>query len=494
MKILLASSEVHPFSKTGGLADMVGALGKALGHAGHEARIVTPLYRGIREKFPEIRRVDWEFDLPLGAGRAQAELFSLEIEKGLTIYFIHHPAFFDRISLYEENNRSYSDNAERFIFFSKCVAHLARYLAWRPDVVHVHDWQAALVPALMLQQRREGWGNPPPTCLTIHNLAYQGTFPAAAFALTNLPEDFFNVEGAEFYGQLNCLKAGIAFADAITTVSPRYAREITTEEFGCGLDDRLRQRQKQLFGILNGVDYEEWNTTNNKFLINSYSATRLAGKTENKLALQNELGLPQSKKVPLFGTISRLAEQKGVDIELGALEEMLSADIQFVLLGSGSPAYERGYRELARRFPSKVAVHIGYDDELAHRIEAACDFYLMPSLFEPSGLNQMYSLRYGTIPIVRVTGGLDDSVIDFTEDAVRANGIKFREYSARALAKAMRKALALYENPALLRRIRQNAIKADFSWEQTVGEYLKVYEAAKRFSAEPDLKTAGRVP
>jgi starch synthase len=478
MKILLASSEVHPFSKTGGLADMVGALGKALARAGHEARIVTPLYRGIREQFPKMQRMDWQFDLPLGTSRAQAELFSLEVETGLTIYFVHQPDFYNREGYYLENSISYPDNAERFIFFSKCVAHLARYLPWRPDIIHVHDWQVALVPALILQQRREGWGNPPPSCLTIHNLAYQGIFPPQAFTLTNLPGEFFTIEGAEFYGQLNCLKAGIVFADAITTVSPRYAREITTEEFGCGLDDRLRQRQNRLFGILNGVDYEEWKTANNKFLQNSYSVTRLAGKSANKLALQEKLGLPQAKGVPLFGTISRLADQKGVDIQLGALEEMLNAGIQFVLLGSGSSAYERGYHELARRFPTKVAVRIGYDEKLAHQIEAACDFFLMPSRYEPSGLNQMYSLRYGCIPIVRATGGLDDSVIDFSQDAARANGIKFQEYSSRALAKAIRKALALYQEPELLRRYRQNAMKADFSWERSVNEYLKAYQSA----------------
>jgi starch synthase len=493
MKILLASSEVHPFSKTGGLADMVGALGKALAHAGHEARIVTPLYHGVREKFPAMRRVDWKFNLPFGLKWEQGDLWSLEMEKGLTVYFVEHPGFFDRPGIYFENNISYTDNAERFIFFSKCVANLARYLPWRADVVHVHDWQAALVPALILQQQREGWENPPRTCLTIHNLAFQGVFPRSAFVLTNLPQDFFTVEGAEFYGQLNCLKAGIIFADVITTVSPRYAREITTEEFGCALDDRLRQRQKQLFGILNGVDYEEWNTTKNNFLPNPYTVTRLAGKTANKLALQKELDLPQSKSTPLFGTISRLAEQKGVDIELGALEEMLSADIQFILLGSGLPAYERGYQELARRFPSQVAVHVGYDEALAHRIEAACDFYIMPSQFEPCGLNQMYSLRYGTIPIVRMVGGLDDSVIDFTQDAAHADGIKFQEYSARALAKAIRKALAIYGQPSLLRRYRQNAMKSDFSWDKAVGEYLKAYEAAKKFSVGQDLQTAGRV-
>jgi starch synthase len=269
----------------------------------------------------------------------------------------------------------------------------------------------------------------------------------------------------------------------ITTVSPRYAREITTEEFGCGLDDRLRLRQDRLLGILNGVDCEEWNPSDDGFLAKPYSGTRLAGKQADKLALQKEMGLPAAADVPLFGTITRLAEQKGVDIQLGALQEMLGTKMQFVLLGSGSPVYERGYLELARRFPGKVAVRVGYDEGLAHRIEAGCDFYLMPSRFEPSGLNQMYSLRYGTIPIVRATGGLDDSVIDLTENARRATGIKFREFSARALAKAIRKALALYEHPALLRRFRQTAMKADYSWKQTIGEYLKAYTMAKNFSA-----------
>ncbi|HEY5233509.1 MAG TPA: glycogen synthase GlgA [Verrucomicrobiae bacterium] len=484
MRIFLASSEVHPFSKTGGLADMVGAFGKALAHDGHEARIVTPLYSGIRGRFPQIRRVDWNFDLPLGSKWVQADLWSLEVEKNLTVYFIDHPGFFERAGIYFEDNISYPDNDARFIFFSKCVAHLARYLPWRPDVVHIHDWQTAIVPALMLHQRRaEGWLNPPPTCLTIHNLAYQGIFPPGAFALTNLPQDFFNMDGAEFYGQMNCLKAGIVFANAITTVSPRYAREITTEAMGCALDDRLRMRRNHLFGILNGVDYGEWNTTNNRFLPEPYSVTRLAGKAADKLALQKELGLPQQNKVPLFGTISRLAEQKGVDIQLGALAEMLSADIQFVLLGSGSPAFERGYLELAKRFPNNVAVRVGYDEGLSHRIEAGCDFFLMPSLFEPCGLNQMYSLRYGTIPIVRATGGLDDSVIDFTQDAMKADGIKFQEYSARALAKAIRKALAIYQQPDLFRRYRRNGMRADFSWEQTVEEYLAIYELINNLQA-----------
>lgn len=478
MNILLATSEVHPYSKTGGLADMVGAFAKTLARMGHQARIVTPLYRGIQKHFPQIRREDWWMELPLGNRRVQAELYSLPVEENLMVYFIGQKDFYDRNGLYLEDNDVYPDNAERFIFFSKCVVHLARYLPWRADMVHVHDWQTGLVPALILnQQRHEGWGNPPATCLTIHNLAYQGIFPASSFGLTNLPPEFFTMDTAEYFGHLNCLKAGIALADILTTVSPRYAREIMTEEYGCALDGLLRKRQGRLTGVLNGVDYEEWNPMTDSCLKSTYSATQLAGKKVDKVELQREFGLPATS-APLFGTITRLAEQKGIDIQLAALEEMLSADMQFVLLGSGSPVYEHGYHELARRFPNKVAARFAFDESLSHRIEAGCDFYLMPSRYEPSGLNQMYSLRYGTVPIVRATGGLDDSVVDFTENKTQANGIKFSEYSPRALSRAIRKALALYEQPGLLSRYRKNGMKCDFSWERTAGQYLRVYESA----------------
>ena len=476
MKILLASSEVYPFSKTGGLADMVGALGVALVNAGHEARIVTPLYRGIREKFPQMTLVNWDFDLPMGERQIKAELWELDLDSGLKIYFVNQPAYFDRVGIYQEGQFSYADNAERYIFFSKCVANLARYLSWKAEIVHLHDWQVGLVPALMQHEYGSaGWGKPPPTCITIHNLAYQGIFPADAYALTNLPKHFFHTEGAEYFGMLNCLKAGIAFADLITTVSPRYAREITTEELGCGLDGVLRRRREHLIGILNGVDYQEWNPAKDPHLPASFSVTKLAGKKKNKAELQKFVALPVDEKIPLYGTISRLAEQKGVDIQLAALAEMLNAEIQFVLLGSGSTEYELGYRELARRFPGKIAVQFGYNESLAHQIEAGCDFFLMPSRFEPCGLNQMYSLRYGTIPIVRATGGLDDSVIDYGEQTDKANGIKFYEYTSRALAKAMRKSLAIYAQPDLMRQYRQNAMKADFSWRKTVEEYLEAY-------------------
>ncbi|PYJ08072.1 MAG: glycogen synthase GlgA [Verrucomicrobia bacterium] len=479
MKILLASSEVHPYSKTGGLADMVGALAKTLARLGHQVGLVTPLYGGIRERFPALKRVPLPLDLPLGRRRARGDVWSLEPETGFTIYFVEQRDFYQRSGLYQENGADYGDNAERFIFFSKAIAHLALNLPAQPDVVHLHDWQTGFA-ALFLheQQRRAGQGSARRICMTVHNLAYQGVFPREQYALTNLPWEYFTPNGVEFYGQMNCMKAGLTWADVITTVSPGYAREITTEEFGCGLDGLLRQREGSIFGISNGVDYDEWNTTQNPYLKHSFSATHLEGKRLNKLDLQKHLGLPVEARIPVFASIGRLVEQKGMDILLGALEEMLSVDLQFLLLGSGDPAFERAFRELARRFPAQVAVHIGFDQGLAHQIEAGSDFFLMPSRFEPCGLNQMYSLRYGTIPVVRATGGLEDSVIDVQADAERANGIKFGDYSARALAKAIRKALVLYAEPELLHRFRLNAMARNFSWDRTAAEYLKVYRRA----------------
>lgn len=479
MRILLASSEVHPYSKTGGLADMVGALAKTLARTGQTVGLVTPLYLGIRERFPELRRLELPLDVPLGTERVQGEVWCLEPMVGLTVYFIEQPGFFQRSTLYSKHGVDYPDNAERFIFFSKAVAHLALHLPWKPELVHVHDWQTGLVPLLLAHERRlPEWRHAPRTCLTVHNLAYQGVFPASRYALMNLPWDYFNPEAAEFYGQMNCLKAGIALADVITTVSPRYAREITTQEYGCGLEGLLRRRQDALIGILNGVDYDEWKTTGNRFLKHDYYVNDLAGKAANKRDLQREFGLPEDAAVPLFGNIGRMVEQKGIDIMLGALEEMLAANLQFVMLGSGSARFELAYQNLARRYPGKAAVRIGYNEGLAHRIEAGCDFFLMPSQFEPCGLNQMYSLRYGTVPIVRQTGGLDDTVADIRENQFKANGIKFTDYSSRALAKAIQKALALYPETDLMHRFRLNGMTADFSWDRTVGEYVKVYQAA----------------
>lgn len=479
MNILLASSEVHPFSKTGGLADMVGALGKALARAGHRVGIVTPLYLGIRERFPALKALDLPLDVALGVRRVPGEVWTLETTPGLTIYFVDAPEFFQRSGVYQKDGVDYPDNGERFTFFSKAVAHLALHLPWKPELLHANDWQTGLAALFLYHQRRlPGWAAAPRVCFTVHNLAYQGVFPVSQYALTNLPWDYFVPAGVEFYGQINCLKAGIAYADVITTVSPRYAREITTEAFGCGLDGLLRGRLGALYGILNGVDYDEWNPISDPYIKNGFSTSNMAAKLPNKLALQAEFGLPEDPGIPLFGNIGRLVEQKGVDIMLGALQEMLNARIQFVQIGSGAPVFQRAYQDLARRFQGKASVRIGFDEGLSHRIEAGCDFFLMPSRFEPCGLNQMYSLRYGTVPIVRATGGLDDTVVDVREDPTRANGIKFSEYTGRALAKGIQKALAVYQTPELLDLFRRNGMTADFSWERTAGEFLEVYQRA----------------
>lgn len=454
---------------------MVGALAKNLASAGHRVGVVTPLYRSVLRRHAPTR-MEWRMDLPLGTGWVQPEVWTLEPAPNLTVYFVRSPEHYDRDGVYGDAVSSYADNAERFILFSKAAVHLARYLPWRPEVVHVHDWQSGLVPLLVRHQTaREGWGPAPRTVFTIHNLAYQGVFGRDAYGLTNLPEDYFEPGGAEFHGGVNLLKTGIIYSDAITTVSPRYAREIGTSEFGEGLDGLIRHRRGVLRGILNGVDYEEWRTTGNPHLAFPYSIGDLTGKALNKAALQAEMGLRAEASVPLFGTVSRLAEQKGCDLILGALEEMLSVPMQFVALGTGQPEFESALRGLARRFPRQVSVRIGFDGALAHRIEAACDFFLMPSRFEPCGLNQMYSLRYGTLPIVRRTGGLDDSVTDYREDPLRANGIKFDEYSSRALVKAMRKALALFARGDWMDHYRCNGMAADFSWDRTRTEYEGLY-------------------
>jgi starch synthase len=476
MNILLASGEVYPYSKTGGLGDMLGAMAKSLARSGADITVVTPLYRGILERFPDIRKMGWRLHLPLASDWIEGELYIREPEPHLRLLFVHQPEFYQRAGLYEEGGRDYPDNARRFIYFAKSVAYLARHLEVRPGVVHVHDWQAGLVPLLIRDQHlREGWDQPPGTCLTIHNLAYQGVFPSATYAWTNLPNDHWHPEGVEFYQHLNCLKAGLVYADRLTTVSPRYAREILTGPFGCGLDGILRRRQDALTGILNGVDYSEWTTTHNPHLGHNYSWQSLEGKAALKSDLQRELQLPVQTEVPLFGSVSRLVAQKGTDLLLAALEEMLHAPMQVVLLGSGDHGFETAYRSLARRYPDRVAIRIGYDHPLAHRIEAASDFFLMPSRFEPCGLNQMYSLRYGSIPIVRATGGLDDSVVDPNENIEHATGIKFFEESARALSKAIRKALVLYADPDLLDHFRVNAMQADFSWERSAAQYLQIY-------------------
>ncbi len=474
MKILQAASEVFPYSKTGGLADTVAGLAKALAAGGTTVDVVTPLYRGIRERFPEM--ADWgSLEIPLDWRIRTATIWRLEVRPNLAMYFVDEPGYFDRDGIYNEHGTDFSDNAERYIFFSKAVTALAERL--NPDVVHLHDWQTGLVPA-MIQQRAGGglWEKAPKTCFSVHNLVYQGVFPYSDFRKTGLPDHCFHFARLEYFGQMNCLKGGIALADWVSTVSPTYAQEITEPEFGASLDDVLRNRGERLTGILNGVDYEEWKTRGNPHVKHGYDLENLRGKGFQKRGLQKEMGLPQDAKIPLFGTVTRLdPNQKGIDILLDAVRSNLDRGLQFVLLGSGDKHYEASFSELAGEYPDQVSVRIGYDHALAHRIEAGCDFFLMPSRYEPCGLNQLYSLRYGTLPIVRAVGGLEDTVIDLEQDPDRANGFKFREYSAEALGKCIRQALVFFENPELMKRLRVAGMSADHSWDRVAAEYLALY-------------------
>jgi len=396
---------------------------------------------------------------------------------GIPLWLVEQPRFFDREGLYGEAGRDYPDNLARFTFFCRAVAAWLGRAAWAPDVIHCNDWQTALLPVLL---RVEG-ASRAATVLTIHNLAYQGRFPAEQFPLTGLPPSVFTVRGLEFWGEVNLLKGGLYFADVLNTVSETYAREIQTPEFGAGLDGVLRDRREDLYGILNGVDYRAWDPAVDPLLPARYSAEDLAGKGVCKQALQRELGLREAPEVPLIGMVTRLADQKGLDLVAAVLDDLLARGVQFVLLGTGEPRYHALFAGLAARHPSQVGVRLGFDDPLAHRIEAGADIFLMPSRYEPSGLNQLYSLRYGTVPVVRRTGGLADSIVDATPEALArgtANGFVFEAYAPAALIAALSRALHAFRDPATWSALQRRGMREDFSWARSAGRYVELYARA----------------
>ena len=476
MKVLIGTSEIAPYSKTGGLADMTAALGKYLGAAGVCVGVVTPLYSGILERDAAIYSTERLVKVQLGSGIEEGRIYECEASDNLTIYFVDHKHFYRRGGIYGEADMSYPDNAQRFLFLSKVILELSRQLPWRPDLVHLHDWQVAMFPVLLQNERQAGrYLSPPKTLLTIHNLAYQGIFSPDLLRWANLPWTYFHFQGLEYYGQLNFLKAGIVYADYLNTVSPSYADEILTRDHGCGLEGALNERSERLIGILNGVDYAEWKTTDNPYLEYSFSLGKLSGKAKEKQRLQRDLGLEVDPQIPLFGNISRLVEQKGIALMAEALRQGLLHFMQFVLLGSGEKDLEAVVVDLAESFPGRVHIRIGYDVAWSHRIEAACDFYLMPSLYEPCGLNQLYSMRYGTIPIVHAVGGLSDSVIDETQGADRATGIKFEEFTSAAVLEGIFRALELFGDADRLQAYRRRAMVVDYSWSAVAQSYLDYY-------------------
>lgn len=505
LRIVLASSEAVPFSKTGGLADVVGALAKSLDQLGHDVILMIPDYFLIRQnanRLPEISDTGMRFEISMNGFLVTGSVNWTTLPgTRVRVLLVRQPEFFDRRQVYQEDGHDYVDNCERFCFFSRAVLEICRQMVLRPDIIHCNDWQTGLIPALLNSQfcHRPGFENTA-SVMTLHNMAYQGRFWHFDMPLTGMEWRYFNHHQMEAWGDLNLLKTGIAFADQITTVSPTYAKEICTTDAGWGMEGLLRYRSHDLVGILNGIDDSIWNPETDIFLSEKYSAATVeTGKPRCKAFLQQRMNLPQRVDVPLFGMISRMVDQKGFDLVIGSTERLLSQEIQFVFLGTGDPQYESKVRELVAQYPSKVAAFIGFDDSLAHQIEAGADAFLMPSRFEPCGLNQMYSLRYGTVPIVRNVGGLADSVINFNSDTESldlaahsletATGFVFSDYTCDSFATTVERAIRTFAEKAVWNRLVLNGMSGDWSWKHSARKFVDVYRKAIE---EIPMRTAQR--
>ncbi|GAB4512172.1 MAG: glycogen synthase GlgA [Sulfuricaulis sp.] len=480
-KILFVASEAHPLVKTGGLGDVAGSLPVALQSPGTDVRLLLPAYRDAVARAGKLKTVA---TLSIAGIEAPVKIMEGRLpDTPLITWLADFPPAYDRPGnpYLDSRGQPWPDNAMRFALLAHVATALAlgrTRLKWRPDVVHCHDWQTGLVPALLAPEKSR-----PATVFTIHNLSYQGLFPPRTFAALGLAPELWSPEALEFHGQMSFIKGGLVFADQLTTVSPTYAREIQTPEWGDGLDGLLRHRAARLTGILNGIDASEWNPAHDRFLVKRYSMRQLRDKAANKLALQREFGLPQEADTPLIGMVGRLVQQKGIDLVIDTLPGFMHRPLQLVVLGSGETGYEETLRKQAARHAGRMAVHIGYDEQLAHRIEAGADMFLMPSRFEPCGLNQLYSLRYGTVPIVRHVGGLADTVVDATEENIKsgnATGIVFKDARAATLLGAVDRALTLRRDAVRWKQIMLAGMRQDFSWDRSAAEYLQLYERLRR--------------
>jgi len=475
LHITMISPEIVGFAKTGGLADMVGSLAMTLARLGHRVSMIMPAYRQVLRSGLPIRESGIRFTTAIAGVRVDANVLIGSVG-GAPVYLIRADRYFDREYLYGAPEGDYGDNAERFAFFNRAALELLRETGV-PDVLHAHDWQtaAAIVFLKTQPERYPGLANVR-TVFTVHNLGYQGLFPPDQWRFLDIDWSFFTPRWLEFYGKINLLKGALTFADAITTVSARYAEEILTPDYGFGLEGVLQQRTGDLVGILNGVDYEIWNPVSDPFLIENYGIDNIEGKRACKADVQRLFGLEPSPSIPLIGIVSRLAAQKGMDLVQAALDRLLERDLQIVLLGSGDKAYQEFFESAARRRPDRLAVCIGFEERLAHKIEAGADMFLMPSRYEPSGLNQLYSMKYGTIPIARATGGLKDSVEEYDPARGTGVGFLFERYDGGALLDAVDRALRLYHSRGDWTKLMRNAMAADFSWDRSAREYVRVYQ------------------
>jgi starch synthase len=480
LRVLFVTPEAVPFAKTGGLADVAGALPKYLRPLGCDLKLVMPYYRMVKKTGVTTRHPGEAMEVTVGGETIRVDLYQGQLDQEIPIYFIGREEFFDRDYLYGTSKGDYFDNAERFVFFSKAALLLCHQLGFSPDIIHHHEWQTGLIPAYLKSIYREDpHFSHTAIVFTIHNIAYQGLFRKDKFWLTGLPQEMYNPEGIEFWERINLMKAGIVYADVINTVSQKYSQEIQTSEFGYGLEGILSKRREDLYGILNGVDYAEWDPSRDAHLVARYDVKDLSGKRSCKKDLLKEFHLPPSlEKVPLLGMISRLADQKGFDLLAEILGELFTLDVGFVLLGTGEQKYHDLLQQVARQYPQKAGIRITYDDRLAHKIEAGADLFLMPSKYEPCGLNQIYSLKYGTIPVVRATGGLDDTIVNYDPATGIGNGFKFSRYDAKEFLNQIKVAISFFSQPKHWKQLLHNAMTADFSWERSAEAYLQLYRKA----------------
>ncbi len=485
LKIAFITPEAVPFAKTGGLADISGILPGIISKAGLSVKLFLPMYRQVLEKYQNLERVKKDIKIEISDKTYLADILFLHDEAtGLDIYFIANKEFFDRPELYRDNKsgKDYKDNLNRFLFFSEAILKTLKELDWAPDIIHANDWQTALVPSFLKTKYKDDlFFRKTASIFTIHNMAYQGQFPAEEYGNIGLNKGYFAPEAYfEFWGRVNLMKAAICLADIITTVSPTYAEEIqTSEEYGMGLEGTLRTRSKDLYGILNGVDYESWSPSSDKLITAPYTIKNISGKKKNKQTLIKAAGLPYKKKQPLIGMISRLDGQKGFDLLEEIMEQILDLDLQFILLGTGSKKYHDYFANLAKKYPESFKPFLEFDNRLAHLIEAGSDMFLMPSRYEPCGLNQMYSLKYGTVPIVRKTGGLADTIVDFDEKTLSGTGFVFEEYDSTKLFQTIKRARKLFDKKQVWSKLVKQGMSQDFSWESSAQKYLKMYQMAQ---------------
>lgn len=486
MLIIQISPEVYPYAKTGGLADVVGSLPEHLESLGNKIVIFMPLFKKVKENVNNLVNTGISVNIPIGDSVRKGNIWKTapHLQTAKTeVYFIQRDEYFHRDTLYGTEHGDFADNAERFIFFSRAVLEAVKQLNLKPDIVHCHDWQSSLVPVyLKTIYKNEPCFASAKTVLTIHNLAYQGLFWHWDMKLTGLDWSLFNWRQLEFWGKLNFLKGGIVFSDAITTVSPTYAKEIQTQEYGCGIEGVLQTNTGKLSGIINGIDYSQWNPELDTLIPAKFSAKNIKGKSACKKHLQQKCELPV-KDVPVIGMITRLADQKGLDLVVSIFEELMKQELQFVVLGTGEEKYHRMFRDISQKYRDKVAVFIMFNNQLAHEIEAGSDMFLMPSRYEPCGLNQIYSLKYGTVPIVRSTGGLADTITNAVPETLKngaANGFAFKNYSAQELLQTILKALDTYKNKTTWAKIRKNGMTQDWSWKRSAREYTDLYKKLRK--------------